>query len=250
MNVKVKLALTSEQAVKLRRAHKAQRAVSIRLSHEQLFADNGVDVELTNDQYRKVLSAYKSKAGRGVQLTFESHQVGGIFPFLIPLLAALAAGAARVAPIAIRAAAAGAKVASSVAKAAPQIAKVATKVVSNPTVRTLAKGVAAGAAAAGGEAAVSAIISKIAGQPAQAPAPAPEAVPVVAQEGQGFFYPSSQLGRGRGRKGGSQMMRTQFQMPQPLGGKGMRPLGSGLVPLGSKRGQGLITYASKKKASR
>ena len=94
MNVKVKLALTSEQAIKLKRAHKAQRAVAIRLSHEQFFAENGIDVKLTNDQYKKVLSAYRSvKNPRGVQLTFEANQVGGIFPFLIPLFAALAAGA-------------------------------------------------------------------------------------------------------------------------------------------------------------
>jgi hypothetical protein len=223
-NVKVKLALSHEQALKLKRAHKANRSVTIRLAHNQLFSSNGIEVELTGEQYKKVISAYKSKAGRGVQITFETHQVGGIFPFLIPLLAALGGIAAKVAPIAVRAAAAGAKVASSVAKVAPQIAKVGAKVVANPTVRTLAKGVATGVATAAGEQAVGAIINKING-----PAPVAEA-PVVTQEGQGFFYPSSRLGYGM----------------VPMGGRG-------LVPLGSQRGRGgksMITYASKKKASR
>ncbi len=223
-NVKVQLALSHEQALKLKRAHKANRSVTIRLAHNQLFSSNGIEVELTGEQYKKVISAYKSKAGRGVQITFETHQVGGIFPFLIPLLAALGGIAAKVAPIAVRAAAAGAKVASSVAKVAPQIAKVGAKVVANPTVRTLAKGVATGVATAAGEQAVGAIINKING-----PAPVAEA-PVVTQEGQGFFYPSSRLGYGM----------------VPMGGRG-------LVPLGSQRGRGgksMITYASKKKVSR
>ena len=225
-NVKVKLGLSPEQALKIKRAHKANRSVTIRLAHNQLFTPNGIEVELTGEQYKKVISAYKSKAGRGVQITLETHQVGGIFPFLIPLLAALGGIAARVAPIAVRAAAAGAKVASTVAKVAPQIAKVGAKVIANPTDRTLAKGAASGAAMAAGEQAVGAIINKING-----PAPVAEApAPVVAQEGQGFFYPSSRLGYGM----------------VPMGGRG-------LVPLGSQRGRGgksMITYASKKKASR
>ncbi len=66
-NVKVKLALTPEQALKLKRAHKAQRNVAIRLAHNQLFNDEGVEVELTAEQYKKVLSAFRSKARRGVQ---------------------------------------------------------------------------------------------------------------------------------------------------------------------------------------
>ena len=222
-NVKVK----HEQALKLKRAHKASRSVTIRLAHNQIFSSNGIEVELSGEQYKTVLSAYRSvKNPRGVQITFETHQVGGIFPFLIPLLAALGGIAARVAPIAVRAAAAGAKVASTVAKAAPQIAKVGAKVIANPTVRTLAKGAASGAAMAAGEQAVGAIINKING-----PAPVAEApAPVVAQEGQGFFYPSSRLGYGMVHMGGR-----------------------GLVPLGSQRGRGgksMITYASKKKASR
>jgi hypothetical protein len=158
-NVKVKLGLSPEQALKIKRAHKANRSVTIRLAHNQLFTPNGIEVELTGEQYKKVISAYKSKAGRGVQITLETHQVGGKFSFLIPLLAALGGIAAKVAPIAVCAAAAGAKVASSVAKVAPQIAKVGAKVIANPTVRTLAKGAASGAAMAAGEQAVGAIIN-------------------------------------------------------------------------------------------
>ena len=60
-NVKVKLGLSPEQALKIKRAHKANRAVSIRLAHNQLFSSNGIDVELSGEQYKKVISAYKSK---------------------------------------------------------------------------------------------------------------------------------------------------------------------------------------------
>ena len=221
-NVKVKLALTSEQALKLKRAHKANRSVSIRLSHNQLFNQDGIDVELSAEQYKKVVSAYKSKAGRGVQLTFEHHQVAGFLPFLIPLLATLGGIAARVAPVVARAAAAGARVASTVAKAAPQIAKVVA-----PTAKGLAKGVASGAAMAAGEQAIGAIANKIASDKAQAQMAQQNvqesAQPEVAQEGKGF---------------------------RRRGGRGMRMPGSGLVPLGSQRprGKGLMTYPSKKKS--
>ena len=229
-NVKVKLALTAEQATKLKRAHKANRSVAIRLAHHQLFNNDGVEVELTSEQYKKVLSAFRSKARpRGVQITFHSSQVGGILPFLIPLLATLGGVAARVAPVVARAAAAGARVASTVAKAAPQIAKVVA-----PTAKGLAKGVASGAAMAAGEQAIGAIANKIAMDKAQSQQAQQNAMegaqPEVAQEGKGMR-----------RRGGKGMV--------PLGGRGLRPLGSGLVPLGSQRprGKGLMTYPSKKK---
>lgn len=223
-NVKVKLDLTPEQAVKLKRAHKANRSVSIRLAHNQLFSQNGIDVELTNEQYKKVLSAYRSaKNPRGVQLTFEPHQVGGFLPFLIPLLATLGGIAARVAPVVARAAAVGARVASTAAKVAPQIAKAVA-----PTATSLAKGVASGAAMAAGEQAIGAIANKIASDKAQAQAPPPEAQP--AQEGQG-------MRRGRKKQVASGLV--------PLGGRGLIPLGSQ-----KPRGQGLMTYPSKKKAHR
>ena len=215
-NVKVKIDLSPEQAKKLKRAHKKGVDATIRLAHNQLFAENGVDVELTAEQYKKVLSAYRSvKNPRGVQLTFSHGQVGGILPFLIPLLAAIGGVAARVAPLAVRAASVGARVASSVAKAAPQIAKIAVK-----SAPAAAKALATGAATAGGEAAVGAIINKIQSDKAQAQANqqnAMESAPAV-PEG------------------------------TPQGGNGLRPIGSGLVPLGNQRprGKGLITYKKKK----
>lgn len=217
-NVKVKIDLSPEQAKKLKRAHKKGVDATIRLAHNQLFAENGVDVELTAEQYKKVLSAYRSvKNPRGVQLTFSHGQVGGLLPFLIPLLAAIGGVAARVAPLAVRAAAVGARAASSVAKVAPQIAKAAIK-----AAPSAGKALATGALTAGGEAAVSSIVNKIAMDKAQAQANqqnAMESAPAV-PEG------------------------------TPQGGNGLRPIGSGLVPLGSQRprGKGLKTYPSKKKS--
>jgi hypothetical protein len=217
-NVKVKLDFTPEQAAKLRRAHKANRPVSIRLAHHQLFSNNGTDVELTHEKYKKVLSAYKSKNQRGVQITFESHQIGG-FLFLLPLLAKAAILAAKVAPIAAKAGAVAAKVGSTALKVAPQIAKVAVK-----AAPSAAKALASGAVAAAGEQAVGAIVNKIASDKAEA-----QIAQQNAMEGQGLL---------------------------PLGhyrGKGLIPLGGrGLIPLGSQRprGKGLMTYPSKKKAHR
>jgi hypothetical protein len=224
-NVKVKIDLSPEQAKKLKRGHKKGVDVSIRLAHNQLFAENGVDVELTGEQYKKVLSAYRSvKNPRGVQLTFSHGQVGGILPFLIPLLAAIGGVAARVAPLAVRAASVGARVAGTVAKAAPQIAKAAIK-----AAPSAGKALATGALTAGGEAAVSSIVNKIAMDKAQAAASQQNAM-----EGS----PAVPEGTPQGGNG-----------LKPIG-KGLRPIGSGLVPLGAQRprGKGLKTYPSKKKS--
>jgi hypothetical protein len=226
-NVKVKLDLTPEQAVKLKRAHKANRSVSIRLAHNQLFTNSGIDVELSAEQYKKVLSAYKSKAGRGVQLSFEANQVGGILPFLIPLLAGLAGVAARVAPVVAKAAAVGARVASTAAKVAPQIAKVAVK-----SAPAIAKTAGTVALTTGLEQGVGAIVNKIASDKAQAEIAKQNAMEASqqAQEGQG-------MRRGRKKQIASGLV--------PLGGRGLIPLGSQ-----RSRGQGLMTYPSKKKAHR
>lgn len=87
MSVKVKLMLTKPQASKLKSAHKKGVSTSIRLSNDQLFNDAGVDVELSQEQYKKVLSASRSKAKRGVQLEFSPNQVGGFLPMLLGALA-------------------------------------------------------------------------------------------------------------------------------------------------------------------
>jgi hypothetical protein len=86
MSVKVKLMLTKPQASKLKSANKKGVSTSIRLSNEQLFNDAGVDVELSPEQFKKVLSASKSKAKRGVQLQFSPNQVGGLLPLLAGIL--------------------------------------------------------------------------------------------------------------------------------------------------------------------
>lgn len=87
MSVKVKLMLTKPQASKLKSAHKKGVSTSIRLANDQLFNDAGVDVELNESQFKKVLSASKSKAKRGVQLEFTPNQVGGLLPLLLGALA-------------------------------------------------------------------------------------------------------------------------------------------------------------------
>lgn len=87
MSVKVKLLLTKPQSSKLKSAHKNGRVASIRLAHEQLFNEQGVDVELTPDQFKKVLSASRSKAHRGVTLEFNPNQIGGFLPLLLSTLA-------------------------------------------------------------------------------------------------------------------------------------------------------------------
>lgn len=87
MSVKVKILLTKPQAAKLKSGHKNSKSVSIRLSNDQLFNESGVDVELSQEQYKRVLSASKSKAKRGVQLEFSPNQVGGFLPMLLGALA-------------------------------------------------------------------------------------------------------------------------------------------------------------------
>ena len=52
-NVKMKIALTKEQSTKLRRASKNGKPATIRLSNDQLFNESGVDVELSEEQYKK-----------------------------------------------------------------------------------------------------------------------------------------------------------------------------------------------------
>jgi len=86
-SVKVKLLLTKPQASKLKSAHKNGKSVSIRLSNDQLFNDNGVDVSVSQEQYKKILSASKSSAKRGVQLEFSPNMIGGFLPLLLGALA-------------------------------------------------------------------------------------------------------------------------------------------------------------------
>lgn len=213
-NVKVKIALTNEQSVKIRRAGKGGRSATIRLSNAQLFNESGVDVELSPSQYKRVLSAHRSAAKRGVQLTFTQEQIGGFIGALLGTIAKAAAVAAKTA------AKVAPKVVSTASKLAPQIAKAAPSV---------AKNIAQGALIAAGGEAVSAIANKIASDKmaAQQAQLEQQEQPTEEQKASGLVPLGSRRGKGL----------------VPLGGRG-------LVPLGSQRGKALMTYPSKKKAAK
>lgn len=87
MDVKIKLNLTPLQLSKLKSAHKNNKNVSIRLSHAQLVSAGTHEIMVSNEQYKKVVSAMKSKAQRGVQLDFTPGQLGGWLPMLLSALA-------------------------------------------------------------------------------------------------------------------------------------------------------------------
>jgi hypothetical protein len=87
MLVKIKLLLTPAQASKLKLANKKGVSTSVRLSHDQLFNEQGIDVELTPEQFKKAMSAFKSKAKRGCTLEFSPAQSGGFLPLLLGTLA-------------------------------------------------------------------------------------------------------------------------------------------------------------------
>jgi len=87
-SVKVKMLLSKQQMSKLRSAKKNNRPVSIRFSNEQIFNQQGQDIEVSAEQYKKLLSASKSKAKRGATISFSASQVqsGGFLPLLACLL--------------------------------------------------------------------------------------------------------------------------------------------------------------------
>jgi len=85
-SVKIKIGLSKQQISKLKAGHKKGKDVSLRLSHTQLKQDSN-EVELTHEQYKKVVSALKSKNHRGVSLTFSHKQVGGFLGTLAGIVA-------------------------------------------------------------------------------------------------------------------------------------------------------------------
>ena len=87
-SLKVKLGMTKPQLAKLRSAKKNNKAVSIRFSNPQIFSQSGTDIEVSAEQYKKLLSASKSKTKRGAILSFSANQVqsGGFLPLLASLL--------------------------------------------------------------------------------------------------------------------------------------------------------------------
>lgn len=89
MNSKVQVKFTAGQAKKLKTGHKKGNSVSVRLTNEQLFHPEGVHVEVSEAQHKKMVSAKKSKGKRGYTLVLSPTQIGGFIQFLLPLLPAL-----------------------------------------------------------------------------------------------------------------------------------------------------------------
>lgn len=87
MDLKIKLNLTPLQISKLKSGHKNHKNVSIRLSHSQLMGEGNHEIIVSNLQYKKIVSAMKSKAQRGVQLDFTPSQTAGFLPMLLGALA-------------------------------------------------------------------------------------------------------------------------------------------------------------------
>ena len=89
MNSKVQVKFTAGQAKKLKTGHKKGNSVSVRLTNEQLFHPEGVHVEVSEAQHKKMVSAKKSKGKRGYTLVSSPTQIGGFLQFLIPFLPAI-----------------------------------------------------------------------------------------------------------------------------------------------------------------
>lgn len=89
MKSKVKVLFTEGQVKKMKTAHNKGRVVTLRLANAQLFHDKGVDVEVSDVQHKKMLSAKKSKAKRGYTIELSPVQIGGFLQFLIPFLPAI-----------------------------------------------------------------------------------------------------------------------------------------------------------------
>ena len=89
MNSKVQVKFTAGQAKKLKTGHKKGNSVSVRLTNDQLFHPEGVHVEVSEAQHKKMVSAKKSKGKRGYTLVLSPTQIGGFLNFLIPLLPAI-----------------------------------------------------------------------------------------------------------------------------------------------------------------
>jgi hypothetical protein len=88
-SIKVKMDMSKQQLAKLRSAKKNNKSASIRFSNEQIFKESGHEIEISPEQYKKLLSASKSKAKRGCVLSFSASQVqsGGFLPMILSALA-------------------------------------------------------------------------------------------------------------------------------------------------------------------
>ena len=81
--------MSKQQLAKLRSAKKNNKSASIRFSNEQIFKESGHEIEISPEQYKKLLSASKSKSKRGCVLSFSASQVqsGGFLPMILSALA-------------------------------------------------------------------------------------------------------------------------------------------------------------------
>ena len=81
--------MSKQQLSKLKSAKKNNKSASIRFSNEQIFKESGHEIEISPEQYKKLLSASKSKNKRGCVLSFSASQVqsGGFLPMLLSALA-------------------------------------------------------------------------------------------------------------------------------------------------------------------
>jgi hypothetical protein len=98
-SIKVKMDMSKQQLAKLRSAKKNNKSASIRFSNEQIFKESGHEIEISPEQYKKLLSASKSKAKRGCVLSFSASQVqsGGFLGLLASLLPTLISGVSNIA---------------------------------------------------------------------------------------------------------------------------------------------------------
>ena len=88
ITMKIRVLFTPQQIQKMKRHHKKQEEVSVRLSGAQLFVDNGTEVQVDELQYKRMKSA--AKAGRGYILKLSPDQIGGFLPLLVAGASALA----------------------------------------------------------------------------------------------------------------------------------------------------------------
>ncbi len=81
--------MSKQQLSKLKSAKKNNKPASIRFSNEQIFKESGHEIEISPEQYKKLLSASKSKSKRGCVLSFSASQVqsGGFLPMILSALA-------------------------------------------------------------------------------------------------------------------------------------------------------------------
>ena len=89
MQSKVPIKFSQTQAKKINNAHKKGNSVSVRLTNDQLFHSEGVDVAVSEVKHKKMVSAKKSKGKRGYTLVLSPTQIGGFIQFLLPFLPAL-----------------------------------------------------------------------------------------------------------------------------------------------------------------